>query len=393
MLKTPPAHSDAECVNRLRTAVLAAAAAAVCIALPAAGQAITAPAGSPGYNWAARSMRDLVTHHGWSASDAGSLGRTATRRQLARGLSELMIARGQRPPSHLVLPPDISSTDPDATAISWVSTTRLLGAPGAPFNPAGTFTGRTADIAAVRVLGLAPEVRGLDTLHTANGLRIAIPSAFGQVVLANELGLHHDYALQYENLETNVNQPMPVADLAGMVSAAIHLSPWQLAGVSRFSTIVLPNMTAHQLTVVRSALAEVGYPYVWGGTSPAPQTLFGANVAGGFDCSGLVWWAYKVNPTAAAEGLGSGIRGRTADQMAWEAPSQRVSVAKLKPGDLVFFGPNGIRTPRGGISHAAISLGNGWIVQSVGGRGGDPRGSAHDRPADHGWQTSAPGDA
>jgi hypothetical protein len=356
-------------VTRLRIRLVAAAAAAIAIALPAIGQAISAPTANPGYNWAARSMRDLVSHHGWSAADAGSLGRTATRRQLARGLAELMIARGERPPTRLVLPPDISSTDPDARAISWVSTIRLLGAPGAPFNAAGPFTGRTADIAAVRVLGLTPEVRALNTLHTANGLRIAVPPAFGQVVLANELGLHHDYALRYENLETNVNEAMPVADLAGMVSAAIHVSSWQLGGITRFDTIVLPNMTAHQLTVVRNGLAEVGYPYVWGGTSPAPQALFGANVAGGFDCSGLVWWAFKVNPSAATQGLGSDIRGRTADAMAWETPSQRVPVAKLKPGDLVFFGPNGIHTPRGGISHAAISLGNGWIVQSVGGRG------------------------
>jgi hypothetical protein len=356
-------------VSRVRIALIAAAAATAAVALPAIGQAITARTTSPGFNWATRSMHDLVTHHGWTPHDAGGLGRSATRRQLARGLAELMTSRGQQPPTHLVRPPDVAPGDPDATAISWVATTRLLGAPGAAFNPAGAVTGRMADIAVVRVLGLASEVRGLNTLHTANGLRVAIPPAFGQIVLANELGLHHDYPLQFENLETNVNQPLAVADLAGMVSNAIHISPWQLTGVTRFNTITLPNMTAHQLTVVRDALSEVGYPYVWGGTSPQPQALFGANVAGGFDCSGLVWWAYKIDTPAASQGLGRDLRGRTADAMAWEAPSQRVPTTQLKPGDLVFFGSNGVHTPRGGISHAAISLGNGWIVQSVGGRG------------------------
>ena len=111
-------------------------------------------------------------------------------------------------------------------------------------------------------------------------------------------------------------------------------------------------------------------PYVWGGVLPTPQTLFGARVAGGFDCSGLVWWAFKLNAASAAQRLGVNIRGRTADAMAWEAPSQKIALTKLRPGDLLFFGSNGPHTPRGGISHASISLGGGWIVQSAGSLGG-----------------------
>ena len=317
---------------RALTTVFAAAAATTLVAVPALAATTTPPTIGPGYNRAAGAMKQLVAHHGWAARDAGMLGRRATRRELARGLAELMTARGMQPPSTFALPSDISATDPDVQAISWVSTLRLLGTPGGAFNPTGTVTGRVADVSVVDVLGLNTEVRALNTLHTANGLRLKVPAAFGQEVLAEQLGLRHNYPAQFDNLEANVSQPIAVADVAGMTSAAINLSPWQLSVMNRYSTIELPNETANQRTMIQAALAEVGMPYIWGGVVPNPQTLFGARVAGGFDCSGLVWWAFKLNPLSASDGLGNNIRGRTADNMAWEAPKQKVALNKLKPG-------------------------------------------------------------
>jgi hypothetical protein len=363
------AATDAVRVNILKSLLVGAAVSAVAVT-PTFGASVSAPVASPGYNWAAGAMKDLVAHHGWSAGDAGALGRRASRRQLARGLAALMTARGQLPPASLVRPSDIAPTDPDVQALSWVSTVRLLGTPGAAFNPAGTVTGRVADITVVRALGVTTPIAALNTLHTANGMRLRIPAAFGQEVIAEQLGLRHNYPAQFDNLETNVTQSIAVADVAGMIDAAIHVSPWLLASMDRYSTIVLPNETANQRTVIEHALAEVGMPYIWGGVLPTPQTLFSARVAGGFDCSGLVWWAFKLNAAAAAQRLGANIRGRTADAMAWEAPRQKVALTKLKPGDLLFFGSSGPHTPRGGISHASISLGGGWIVQSTGSLGG-----------------------
>src|SRR5450631_494194 len=154
--------SDRHRVRRIRATVVGLAAAAA-IATPAVAQSL-AP-----------------------ARDTANLGRLATRRELARGLAELMNARGQTPPASLVRPPDISANDPDATAISWVSTTRLLGSPGAGFNPAGPVSTRTAEVAIVRVFGLGAEVHALDTLHTASGTRLVVPPAFGQEILTAEL--------------------------------------------------------------------------------------------------------------------------------------------------------------------------------------------------------------
>ena len=322
----------------------------------------------PGWKWAAPAMHDLVVNHGWPSADSANLGRIATRRELARAVAELMISRGQTPPTGLATPPDIAPTDPDARAISWVTITHLVGAPGVPFSPNTTVTGVTAEVAITRVLGLGTEISTLNTLHTANGTRLPVPSGFGSQVLAGELGLRHNYPFSVEKLETATTAPMPLAELAGMVDGAMHLSSWQLASVGNFAGIVLPNLTANQRTVITNALAQTGQPYIWGGTSPVTQWLWGSTYPGGFDCSGLVWWAFKLGP--GTQGLGTDIVGRTADYMAWERPSQRVAISSLRPGDLVFFGPNGPRSPRGSISHVAISLGNGWIVQSTGSRDG-----------------------
>src|SRR5450631_2942125 len=178
--------SDRHRVRRIRATVVGLAAAAA-IATPAVAQSLAPAPNNPGYRWVAGPIKNLVAHFGWPARDTANLGRLATRRELARGLAELMNARGQTPPASLVRPPDISANDPDATAISWVSTTRLLGSPGAGFNPAGPVSTRTAEVAIVRVFGLGAEVHALDTLHTASGTRLVVPPAFGQEILTAEL--------------------------------------------------------------------------------------------------------------------------------------------------------------------------------------------------------------
>jgi peptidoglycan DL-endopeptidase CwlO len=67
---------------------------------------------------------------------------------------------------------------------------------------------------------------------------------------------------------------------------------------------------------LRWALGEIGVEYTWGGASP--QT--------GFDCSGLVMWAY--------EHVGIQLEHLTFDQ--WDE-GEHVSQSELEPGDLLFF--------------------------------------------------------
>ena len=68
-----------------------------------------------------------------------------------------------------------------------------------------------------------------------------------------------------------------------------------------------------------SALKMVGKPYKYGGASPA-----------GFDCSGLISFSYQQ--------AGVSLPRSTAEQ---RRASQRVKLAELKRGDLLFFDQEG----------------------------------------------------
>ena len=87
---------------------------------------------------------------------------------------------------------------------------------------------------------------------------------------------------------------------------------------------------------------QLGKPYHWGGSSPRT----------GFDCSGLIWYAYKdlVN-----------IRiPRTANGMYHLRDAAPVNRSELQRGDLVFFRIRG----RGTADHVGVYVGNGKFIQS-----------------------------
>ena len=89
--------------------------------------------------------------------------------------------------------------------------------------------------------------------------------------------------------------------------------------------------------VAASALAQVGRPYRYGGSTPQ-----------GFDCSGLVRYAY----------LAAGLSvPRTTEDLFRTA--HHVKLAKLAPGDLLFF-----RIDGRAVSHVAIYAGDGRFVHA-----------------------------
>jgi peptidoglycan DL-endopeptidase CwlO len=85
--------------------------------------------------------------------------------------------------------------------------------------------------------------------------------------------------------------------------------------------------------VAAIAVREVGVPYRWGGSSPA-----------GFDCSGLVYWAY-------------GRLGIELPHSSYALYDQgrRVARSRMKPGDLLFFS---------GLGHVGIYIGRGRMVHA-----------------------------
>jgi cell wall-associated NlpC family hydrolase len=71
-------------------------------------------------------------------------------------------------------------------------------------------------------------------------------------------------------------------------------------------------------TAVRDAEQEIGKPYLKGGSTPS---------VGGFDCSGLVQWAYGQ----------AGVKlGRTQQQQWSQLKSRAVSLTDIQPGDILF---------------------------------------------------------
>ncbi len=96
-----------------------------------------------------------------------------------------------------------------------------------------------------------------------------------------------------------------------------------------------PPLSAGAAGAVQAAEREVGVPYVWGGTSPA-----------GFDCSGLVMWAYAQ--------VGISLPHYSGAQY---ASTTHISMADIQPGDLLFYGP-------GGSDHVAMYVGGGSMIEA-----------------------------
>ena len=157
----------------------------------------------------------------------------------------------------------------------------------------------------------------------------------------------------------------------------MHLSPWALAagrGEDRRRDARIPAWTPLKRKVLGLALRYAGAPYVWGGTSPDPQSPLGSPVAGGFDCSGFVWWVHEaahLHRRRATPGAGERHDPGRARPTTWPRAAGREAHpprASLQPGDILFWSsaPNGVNTSSATVYHTGIYLGNGWTINSHG---------------------------
>ena len=92
--------------------------------------------------------------------------------------------------------------------------------------------------------------------------------------------------------------------------------------------------------IANYALTFVGYPYVYGGSSPS-----------GFDCSGFTQYVYKQ--------FGYSLNRTASNQLQNGTP---VSMSELLPGDLVLFKRAG--TGSSAASHVGLYIGNGQFVHA-----------------------------
>jgi murein DD-endopeptidase MepM/ murein hydrolase activator NlpD len=98
--------------------------------------------------------------------------------------------------------------------------------------------------------------------------------------------------------------------------------------------------------LMEEAAKYLGYPYVWGGSSPSTS----------FDCSGFVCWVFT----------NSGVHSlsRTTAQGIYDQCTP-VAASEAKAGDIIFF--TGTYNSPGAVSHVGIYCGNGVMIHC-----GDP---------------------
>ena len=222
------------------------------------------------------------------------------------------------------------------------------------------------DAVLVGYLGMGGAAREIQKTLTDAGLKP--PANTGTEAVARMLGLRLNHPAPQDGLELRPLQAITRAEAAYSFAQLLTLDVPTLESVrAAADTFTLPALTSWQQRVLTTAIHYVGFPYIWGGTSPSPETLFGVRSAGGFDCSGFVWRVYKLTPYAGEGTLASALRGRTTYQMSGEVPrSARITAANLQPGDVMFFGANGPKSKPGVVDHTALYLGNGWFIQSSG---------------------------
>ena len=228
--------------------------------------------------------------------------------------------------------------------------------------------------APVTIAGLdARLVAALDLTETAAAFRqgaksagLAPPSRFGTEAVARLLGLRTNHPAAQDNLELLPTETATRAEAAYSGAQILRFGGWETEAVrTAADTFMLPELTPWQKRILGVAVGFMGYPYVWGGESELPESPFGHQAHGGFDCSGFVWRVYKLQQYPNEGPLASMLQGRTTYQMSGEVPkAKRIPFAKLQPADVIFFGAQGSSSKPSEVDHMGIYLGNGWFIHS-----------------------------
>ncbi len=132
--------------------------------------------------------------------------------------------------------------------------------------------------------------------------------------------------------DVDLSTPDAVADADETYTPEITVDEVGVVAETPEASIV-PSSGSRGTDVVAAAMQYLGVPYVWGGASPS-----------GFDCSGLMLYAYAQ--------LGISLPHYTGDQ--WQL-GVAVSQDQLEPGDIVFFN---------GLGHNGMYIGGGQFIHA-----------------------------
>ncbi len=102
--------------------------------------------------------------------------------------------------------------------------------------------------------------------------------------------------------------------------------------------------------VIAAAKSQLGVSYSYAGNAIAGQE---------FDCSGLVWWAFRQAGYSIPRGQRM-ANGYNNSMIGWVMQhGLKTSISQLEPGDLMFWGSG-----TGSTTHVALYIGNGQMIHS-----------------------------
>jgi cell wall-associated NlpC family hydrolase len=240
----------------------------------------------------------------------------------------------------------------------------LSGLAGEPVaaSSAATVSVTGFDARLVAGLGLGDVAEHVQATARQAGLRP--PETFGTEVVARFLGLRTNHPAPDDALELYPWDAITRAEAAHSLAVVLNAGDWAVENArTQLGAFALPAYDARTRAALRVAVSKIGMPYIWGGETDRPSSLYGFQVHGGYDCSGFVWRTFKLS----GEPAGARIGGRTAAQMAGEIPKrERLHLDEIAAGDLVFFGEAGFgdKATEAGVDHVGIALSPHWMIHS-----------------------------
>ncbi len=185
----------------------------------------------------------------------------------------------------------------------------------------------------------ADAIAGAAKYLVAHGVQQNIP---GAIFAYNHADWYVEEVLSWASTYAaggfTVDDVTQASDTAVTATGAGAVAGKPCTGSSQLASFVAPNVTVSD--AVNYAEAQLGKPYLFGGTGPAA-----------FDCSGLVMMAYRA----------AGVNIARTSQQQW-ATLPHVPAAKVLPGDLVFFaGADG--TPKA-PGHVGLVIGKNTMIEA-----------------------------
>lgn len=197
---------------------------------------------------------------------------------------------------------------------------------GGYVNAAGT-TAKKLRVVAFGTMGIG----GIDAVVSdAVARELGMPAGNAIVISASSAG-------DVTSLASTIRSLLPKSAVVEPLVRVVHTG----TSVGGSGASAAGSATSTQIaTMLRAAYSRLGMPYVWGAAGPKS-----------FDCSGLVQWSFAQ--------AGVTMPRVAADQALTGAS---VPISKLEPGDLLFYHTD--PTAPNYISHVAIFMGNGWMIQA-----------------------------